>query len=203
MSRRKKRRSKKYAPERIMYFFIIIVVLNALAKADSIKYVFLALLNLGIMLLVIKLFAKPAFRYWKARQYIFSGVEETDSLSGHEFEHYLAPVFERYGYRAEVTQASGEYGADLILRKKGKKTVVQAKCYGEGKKIGVKAVQEVVGAKGYYGATYAMVVTNQYFTKQAENLAKANGVKLVDRSELASMLYACNARRGVTVDVNG
>ncbi len=38
-----------------------------------------------------------------------------------------------------------------------------------------------------YGAYRSMVVTNSSFTDAARRLAKANGVELVDRAELARM----------------
>lgn len=120
-------------------------------------------------------------------------MEEVDRLDGHAFEHFLKPLFEQHGYKAEVTRGSGDYGADLILRKDGRITVVQAKRYGAGKKIGVAAVQEVVGALAMYKAAEGMVVTNRYFTPQARRLANANGIRLVDRDELAFMMRHADA----------
>jgi restriction system protein len=111
---------------------------------------------------------------------------DIDRMDGLEFEKVLKPLFERQGYLAEVTQGSGDYGADLILRKGTKKYVVQAKRYSSN--IGVSAVQQVVGAIKYYKASGAIVVTNQYFTQAAVNLAKSNRVKLIDREELAKMI---------------
>ncbi|MFJ5713714.1 restriction endonuclease [Neobacillus sp. NPDC093127] len=107
-------------------------------------------------------------------------------MDGFEFEKFLKPVFERQGYLTRVTQGSGDYGADLILRKGRKKYVVQAKRYNSN--IGVSAVQQVVAAMNYYDANGAMVVTNQYFTPSAVKLAKVNGVKLIDRDSLSKML---------------
>jgi restriction system protein len=36
-------------------------------------------------------------------------------------------LFTAHGYKIEVTQAAGDYGADLVFSKEGKKIVVQAK----------------------------------------------------------------------------
>ncbi|MBV7507403.1 restriction endonuclease [Bacillus sp. sid0103] len=113
-------------------------------------------------------------------------IREIDNMDGFAFEHFLKPVFERQGYLAQVTQGSGDYGADLILRKGRKKFVVQAKRYSSN--IGVSAVQQVVAAVNYYDAHGAIVVTNQYFTPAAVELAKVNGVKLIDRDSLGKML---------------
>lgn len=113
-------------------------------------------------------------------------IEEIDKMNGIEFEHFLKPIFERKGYVTTVTQGSGDYGADLILRKGHKKYVVQAKRYSSN--IGVGAVQQVVGAIRYYRASGAIVVTNQYFTPAAIELAKVNKVRLIDRNKLAEMI---------------
>jgi restriction system protein len=79
-----------------------------------------------------------------------SGIKDIDSMDGIQFEHYLKELYLSRGYSAEVTSASGDYGADLLLKKDGKKIVVQAKRYT--KDVGIKAVQEVMGAKSYYQA---------------------------------------------------
>lgn len=52
----------------------------------------------------------------------------------------------------------------------------------------LRAVQEVQGARAHYKATEAWVVTNSNFTQQAYELAKSNGVRLIDREELIEML---------------
>jgi restriction system protein len=103
-------------------------------------------------------------------------------MSGEEFENYLSEHFRKIGYRVKLTPKSNDYGADLVLRKGGEKIVVQAKRYQS--KVSNKAIQEIVGALGYYNAQKAMVVTNSYFTKNACDLARANGVELWDRNVL-------------------
>ena len=69
---------------------------------------------------------------------------QIDSLSGIEFEKLLQKLFEMQGYGSVMTKKSHDYGADLVLEKKGKISIVQAKCYG--KNVGIKAVQEIVAA---------------------------------------------------------
>lgn len=115
-----------------------------------------------------------------------SGIAEIDKMEGVQFEQYLGHLFRSQGYKAEVTQAAGDYGADLVLSKDGKKIVVQAKRYS--KNVGLKAVQEVRGAVSHYGASAAWVVTNRDYTEQAYKLAKSNNVRLISREELIEML---------------
>jgi restriction system protein len=75
-----------------------------------------------------------------------------------------------------------------VIRQADEKTAVQAKRYT--RRVSVKAVQEAVAAKDYYHCDKAMVVTNSYFSRQAEALAKANRVELWDRDALVSRLLA-------------
>lgn len=77
----------------------------------------------------------------------------------------------------------------MITVKEKVKTVIQAKCYGEGKTVGVEAINEVCGGAGYWKAQKKMVITNRYFTQSAILSAKRNQVKLIDREGLQNLLH--------------
>ncbi|NJR21022.1 MAG: hypothetical protein HC786_01960 [Richelia sp. CSU_2_1] len=113
-------------------------------------------------------------------------IDRVDLMTGEEFEEFLACCFRNLGYAVEMTPKTADFGADLILAKGGKKTVVQAKRY-QGK-VGNSAVQEVVGAVKYYGARDAIVITNSNFTSNACKLAQANGVQLWGREQLIDLV---------------
>ncbi len=125
----------------------------------------------------------------KNRKYKVAELAEIDEMTGEEFEDYLTYLFQHNGFIAERTQASNDYGADVVLTEKrtGQVIVVQAKRYG--KPVGVTAVQEVIGAINYYEADEAWVVTNQSFTRQAIQLAEANDVVLAGRQELIDWMH--------------
>lgn len=116
-----------------------------------------------------------------------SGIKEIDMMSGYEFEEYLKALFKRLGYKAVVTKKSGDYGADLVLKGR-KRIVVQAKRYRKKNNVGINAVREVYGAKAYYEADEAWVVTNSYYTRQANELARKCNVKLLNRDELQKFI---------------
>lgn len=113
-------------------------------------------------------------------------ISQLDFLSGVEFENYLKSLFENMGYTVQLTKATGDYGVDLIITKKNKSTIVQAKCYNH--TVGVKAVQEIISARNHYKIYDAMVVTNNYFSREAENLAVESDVTLTDRIVLEKMI---------------
>lgn len=111
--------------------------------------------------------------------------DKIDKMTGEEFERFLMSLFKRMGYKVKGTPITNDYGADLILTKENK-TVIQAKRYKNN--VGIRAVQEVISAREFYKADEAWVVTNNYFTPQARNLAHKTGVKLVDRKDLSKLL---------------
>jgi restriction system protein len=150
-------------------------------------------LPLLILELIISGIIKRAkYNSWKKKKYSAQDfinsaeIEFVDVMEGYVFEQFLKTLFFYLGYDALVTKRSGDYGADVVMKKDGRKIVVQAKRYN--KNVGSKAVQEIVVARNHYNADEAMVVTNSYFTKQAEEIADENGVILIDRNELKSLI---------------
>lgn len=111
---------------------------------------------------------------------------ELDQLSGVEFEEFLAGLFRAQGYAAELTPTSGDYGADLILSKDGRRIAVQAKRYTGS--VGVQAVQEALSGQAYYQCHAAWVITTGAFTTNALELAEKSGVKMIGRSEIGNLM---------------
>lgn len=135
-----------------------------------------------IVFLLIVLIAHKLEKYINRKIYLNSSLSKLDHLEGESFEKYVKAIFESKGYKAELTAKSHDYGADLILTKNGKKTVVQAKRYKS--KVGIAAVQQIIAAKAYYKADNCMVFTNNYYTPSAKKLAKVNAVELFDRNDI-------------------
>jgi restriction system protein len=131
---------------------------------------------------------KLAWRLYELRRLSRSGIAEVDRMDGTTFEVFLTTLFRRLGYGVEHTGRRGDYGADLVVTKDGRRIAVQAKRWT--KAIGVKAVQEAAASKGIYKCAAALVVANRPFTRQARTLAQANDVTLWDREVLVTKLLA-------------
>lgn len=109
-------------------------------------------------------------------------------MDGHDYEYVVARYLKGHGYTgAKVTKASGDYGVDVTAHKGGHTYAVQCKYYSN--PVGISAVQEVVAGKAFYGCDAAMVVTNSTFTKAARDLAKANGVILLEGVQSAGSAF--------------
>jgi len=111
------------------------------------------------------------------------GFKNFDKMDGHEFEYYCANLLRRKGFGfVRVTKGSGDQGVDVIAYRGATKYVVQCKRYSSN--VGNNAIQQVYSGQKYYKAKKAMVITNQYFTQSAKDLAKSTGVILWDRDKL-------------------
>lgn len=102
--------------------------------------------------------------------------------TGAEFENLMINLLRRAGMTVHDTPASNDYGADMIIEYNGYRIAGQCKYYST--PVGIKAVQEVMGAIAYYDCDAGLVVTNQTFTQQAINLANANNILLFDENSL-------------------
>lgn len=107
-------------------------------------------------------------------------------MSGDQFEEFLLAHFHTLGYSGYVTRGSQDYGADVVIKKDGVITVVQAKRWMQ--KVSVDAVQQITAAVKHYKAHKALVITNNYFTGNAFKLAMSNHVELWDRNKLIEKL---------------
>ena len=101
---------------------------------------------------------------------------------GLDFEYFVQTIFDDRDISVFETPQTNDYGADLILYRLGKVAVIQCKYHSA--PIGIRAVQEVVGAIKYYQADCGIVITNQVFTKQAISLAESNHVLLISGTML-------------------
>lgn len=102
------------------------------------------------------------------------GVRDIDVMDGIAFEHFLEALFKRLAYASEATQASGDYGVDVLLRKKKRRIAVQAKHYSS--PVGLSAMQEVHAGMSYYEADEGSSWTSTAF--KAELLDR--GIELIN-----------------------
>lgn len=181
-----RRKSKARQEEEIFKSLALLAFFGGAVGAYSLTKLWQASLVVGFLGVAGVIVLMRSIERKRAERLKKSGIIQIDKMDGVQFEQYLGHLFRSHGYKAEVTQAAGDFGADLVLSKDGRRIVVQAKRYS--KNVGLKAVQEVQGARAHYKASEAWVVTNSNFTQQAFQLAKSNGVRLIGRDELVEML---------------
>ncbi|MCK9330105.1 MAG: restriction endonuclease [Candidatus Cloacimonetes bacterium] len=109
-------------------------------------------------------------------------IDDIDVMNGTEFELFISLLFSKMQYSTLVTKHSGDQGIDVIAEKNGTRMGIQAKCYSCS--VGNSAIQEAVAGKNYYKLDKVLVVTNNYFTNSAKELAYSNDVILWNRDKL-------------------
>lgn len=113
-------------------------------------------------------------------------------LDGSEFEIYLYRLFHALGYKEVYkTVGSRDFGADLVFTdRSGVRNVIQAKRYRIDNLVGISGVQEVYSSMRFYKAKKSILIATSTYTDSCETLAGINNVKLLDRTDLISIIEA-------------
>lgn len=122
-----------------------------------------------------------------------------DLMEGHDFEFWCAGLLKNIGFtHVEVTPGSNDHGVDILARKDGIHYAIQCKRYSHD--LGNTPIQEVHAGKSMYNCHVGVVLTNQYFTKGARDLARATGVLLWDRAWIQRNLSVVNTDDPISHD---
>lgn len=114
-----------------------------------------------------------------------------DSMTGEDFEKYCADILSNNGFsKIQLTKSSGDQGADILAEKDGIRFAIQCKCYN--KPVGNSAVQQIIAGKDFYNCHIGIVMTNQFFTNSAIELANKTNILLWDRNKLNSLIKSFN-----------
>ena len=113
-------------------------------------------------------------------------IDDIDMMTGIEFENFLKKYFLQQGYSATLTKNTGDQGIDLIIEKQGARIGIQAKRYNSS--VGNSAVQEAIAGRTFYNLDKVIVITNNFFTTAAIQLANNSSVILWNRNILISKI---------------
>lgn len=175
------RRYSRTRPEDFIFLLLGILILSIFyppirQTVMSFWYIYtFAVLGIGIIV------SSKIYHQYKLSK---AGIYEVDKMSGQDFENFLMSLFQRLGYKVQHTGKTGDLGSDLIIEMDGIRTAVQAKRYKE--RVGPDAVREVNTVIKPRNCTLGMVVTNSFYTQEAEYLAKQNNIALWDRNDLVN-----------------
>jgi restriction system protein len=113
--------------------------------------------------------------------------DKLTSMSGQEFERYMAEVFQKLGHKVDIVGGPGDQGVDLLVKVGRKRVAVQCKLHG--KPVGRAAVSEVYAGAKHHGVSQAWLVAPGGFTPAAQELAKSTDVKLLDLAAVRGLLH--------------
>jgi curved DNA-binding protein CbpA/HJR/Mrr/RecB family endonuclease len=107
-------------------------------------------------------------------------------LRGTQFELFLLEVFEELGYFVELVGGSGDQGADLIVTKLGRRTLIQAKGYGGS--VDNASVQQAFTGMAFHRCHACVAITNSRFTANAIRAAEGVNCLLVDSDQMVALI---------------
>jgi len=175
-----KNRTKKERKEinTIKVFLVLVSGFFGWYQAETFKGVLISAFVAIVILALFGVWRSTAFK----KRMEQSGIAAVDEMTDTQFDEHVGTLFKNQGYDVTFTPLTGNYGADLIL-KRGRGVIVvlvkRAK-----NTVGITAVQEVIPAIRRYNATSAWVVSNSSYSKEAVDLAEQNRVLLLDRVQL-------------------
>lgn len=116
-----------------------------------------------------------------------------DSLAAggwRQFEQLVGEAFRRQGYQVEETGLGGaDGGIDLILRKNGRRTLVQCKQW-KRQQVGVSTVREMAGLLAHHRADAVKIVCVGKYTPDAEAFARGKPIDLIGGERLLEIIRA-------------
>ncbi len=146
------------------------------------------IITIAIVIIGIAVLAFLAAWIWYMKRNGSDDDQIFEDMEGQEFENYCAELLEAKGFEnVETTPPSHDYGIDIIADKDGISYAIQCKCYSD--TVGIKAIQEAYAGRDYYGSMIAVVMTNQYFTKNAIQFAEKLNVVLWDGDYVMKLIH--------------
>lgn len=113
-------------------------------------------------------------------------------LDGPRFEHFVAHLMRAMGYRANVTQVSGDGGVDVIAHRDPlglEPPIIKVQCKRVIGKIGAPEVQKLTGTLAPGGSELGLFITLGTFSNDAVHLGRTRqDLRLVNGSEFVDLV---------------
>jgi restriction system protein len=181
----RRRRHQQEPVITLLVLFAIAAVALYGSDASKAEHIVFLLIGVGMLLAVVILSVVLWIEIHRRHALRALDRARVDQMDGVSFERYVGTLLKTQGYRGiQYTKTSGDFGVDIIIKKKGVRTAVQVKR--SKAPISGSAVQQAVAGMNYYKCTQSMVVTNASFTSGAKTLAASNKCVLIDGIRLGS-----------------
>lgn len=116
------------------------------------------------------------------------GLDDIAALGWRDFERLVGEAYRRRGYTVEETGLGGaDGGIDLVLRRDGKRILVQCKQWRR-EKVPVNVVREMYGLLTHHRADAVHIAALGGFTPDAAKFAAGKPIELVDGATLLAMI---------------
>ena len=116
------------------------------------------------------------------KQTLAEKLEQLKKLDHIQFEHYISRLLAIKGYEVKFTPVVDDGGCDMVVSRKGQVTAVR--CLLSKELVGKDKIEETLSALNNYLAHDTMLITDNFFTREALRFAKKKPIILVDRKGL-------------------
>lgn len=121
------------------------------------------------------------------------GLDSIAALGWRHFEQLVGEAFRRQGYTVEETGLGGaDGGIDLVLRKDGRRVLVQCKQWRR-RQIPVNVVREMYGLLAHHSADTVKIACIGAFTRDAACFAQGKPIELIGGEELMRVIREAQA----------
>jgi hypothetical protein len=124
-------------------------------------------------------------------------LEQLQEVDAHEFEQFVADLWELQNWRTQVTKAADDGGIDIIAEQPTpvpQKQVIQVKRYSPSNSVGRPEIQQYASIREeQIDVDTVVIVTTSRFTDNAKEVSKSLNVKLIDGSRLYNLIDALDA----------
>lgn len=167
-------------------------------NTNDISYMWYGIGIVTIYLIYIKLFGNKKlkikeYKKIQVQEYKDKIINSINNMSGRDFECFVGYIFERLGYKVNVTQASRDGGKDLILKKDGITTYVELKRYASKNKINSTQVLKLIGSACADGVHNVIFITTSSYSNDCYNIKsnKDMNIQLLDLDDFIDMCIEC------------
>lgn len=122
-----------------------------------------------------------------------ASLEETNALSGVDFEKVIASLLQAMGFRTEMTEVTGDGGIDIVATLDmpliGGRYLIQCKRFAANNLVGAATIRDFYGAvTADRNAVKGIVITTSGFTSQALAFAQPLPIELIGGQQLRALL---------------
>lgn len=112
-------------------------------------------------------------------------LSQLDNLSGFDFANFLKSLLENMGYRVSFVGTFSK--GSLLLCEKGDAKILTLSVSSESC-VGADIIHDALAARQKCDANSIMIVSNNFFSTETENIAESKGINLADRIVLENIL---------------
>lgn len=173
-----------------MYYLFIIDTQDPIAAVGKVILV-------AMLLIAMELIHRGSSKLFNAN----SKLEEIDQMDKEKFVKYIGELYRRQGYQVYILQEDRKLGCDI--KAYSPKDSLCIKCvHGEEETVvDKKIIDEAYSSIKLHKVKRCVVITNTTYSEEANIVAKANGVKLIDRIELHNLIYKVINKEDTNSDI--